>query len=62
MIDKVRDYIRNQEEHHKRTTFQSEYEEFIKKNGAKEKNKYKTNFFNSHDLFQKGCLWQGRGK
>jgi len=33
MIDKVRDYIRNQEEHNKRTTFQSEYEEFIKKYG-----------------------------
>jgi len=33
MIDKVRDYIRNQEEHHKRTTFQSEYEEFVKKYG-----------------------------
>ena len=31
MIDKIRDYIRNQEEHHKRTTFKSEYEEFIKK-------------------------------
>ena len=31
MLDKVREYIRNQEEHHKRTTFKNEYEEFIKK-------------------------------
>ena len=31
MLDKIRDYIRNQEEHHKRITFQNEYEEFIKK-------------------------------
>lgn len=34
-IDKVRDYIRNQEEHHKTITFAEEYEEFIKKYGAK---------------------------
>jgi putative transposase len=33
MIEKVRDYIKNQEEHHKRKTFKSEYEEFIKKYG-----------------------------
>ena len=32
-IDKVRDYIRNQEAHHKRKTFQEEYEEFIVKFG-----------------------------
>lgn len=31
MIDKIRSYIRNQEEHHKQKTFKSEYEEFIKK-------------------------------
>jgi len=31
MIDKVRDYIKNQEEHHKKITFQQEYEEFIRK-------------------------------
>ena len=29
-IEKVRDYIRNQEEHHKKKTFAQEYEEFIK--------------------------------
>jgi len=31
MLEKVREYIRNQEEHHKRTTFKNEYEEFIKR-------------------------------
>ena len=29
MIDKVRDYIKNQEEHHKTRTFQQEYDEFM---------------------------------
>jgi len=32
-IDTVREYFRNQEEHHKRKTFQEEYEEFIVKFG-----------------------------
>jgi len=32
-VDKVREYIKNQEEHHKRKTFQEEYEEFIIKYG-----------------------------
>jgi len=31
MLNKVREYIKNQEEHHKRNTFKSEYEEFITK-------------------------------
>jgi len=31
MLDKVRDYIKCQEEHHKKMTFKSEYEEFITK-------------------------------
>lgn len=31
MIEKLRYYIRNQEVHHKKTTFQQEYEEFVKK-------------------------------
>jgi len=31
-IDKVRAYISNQEEHHKKTTFSMEYEEFLKEN------------------------------
>ncbi len=31
MLDKVRAYIDNQEEHHKKATFMQEYEEFIKK-------------------------------
>ena len=30
-INKVRDYIKNQEEHHKKKTFQQEYEEFMQK-------------------------------
>jgi len=29
-INRVRDYIRNQEEHHRKKTFQEEYDEFIK--------------------------------
>ena len=33
MVDKTRDYIKNQEEHHQKKTFQDEYEEFISKYG-----------------------------
>jgi REP element-mobilizing transposase RayT len=33
MVDKVRDYIKNQEEHHRKKTFQEEYDEFISKCG-----------------------------
>lgn len=33
MVEKVRDYIRNQEEHHKTKTFAQEYDEFILKYG-----------------------------
>jgi putative transposase len=33
MIDKVREYIKNQEEHHKHKTFQQEYDELISKYG-----------------------------
>ncbi|MBK9256088.1 MAG: IS200/IS605 family transposase [Saprospiraceae bacterium] len=33
MIEKVRAYIRNQEEHHKRVSFQEEYDELISKYG-----------------------------
>ncbi|PXY41357.1 IS200/IS605 family transposase [Flavobacterium cheongpyeongense] len=33
MIDKVRNYIKNQEEHHSKKTFQEEYDEFFKKYG-----------------------------
>ena len=32
-IDKVRQYIMNQEEHHKKKTFMQEYEEFLKLHG-----------------------------
>ena|SRR5215212_6032632 len=34
-IDAVRNYIKNQEEHHKQKTFQQEYDEFIIKYGFK---------------------------
>lgn len=34
-LNKVRTYIKNQEEHHKTVTFAEEYEEFIKKYGVK---------------------------
>jgi len=33
MLNKVRDYIKSQEEHHKKITFNSEYEKFISKFG-----------------------------
>ena len=33
MIEKVRDYIRNQKEHHRVKTFTEEYEEFLQKYG-----------------------------
>ena len=33
MLNKVRDYIKNQEEHHRRVTFKVEYEEFVKEFG-----------------------------
>ena len=33
MVDRVRKYIRNQEEHHKKKTFAEEYNEFIRKYG-----------------------------
>jgi len=31
MLDKVRDYLRRQEEHHKKVSFMQEYEKFIRK-------------------------------
>lgn len=31
ILDKVRDYIKNQEDHHSKKTFQEEYDEFINK-------------------------------
>ncbi|HKB85169.1 MAG TPA: IS200/IS605 family transposase [Ignavibacteriaceae bacterium] len=39
-INRVRDYIRNQEEHHRKKSFTEEYEEFIKKYGFKSLNKF----------------------
>jgi putative transposase len=33
MVEKVRDYINNQEEHHKKKSFQDEYDQFIEKLG-----------------------------
>lgn len=35
VLDKVREYIKNQETHHKKKTFQEEYDEFILKYGFK---------------------------
>lgn len=35
IVDKVRNYINNQETHHKRKSFAEEYEEFMKKYEAK---------------------------
>ncbi len=35
MIDKVKNYIKNQEEHHKHKSFNEEYDEFIRKFGFK---------------------------
>ena len=35
ILDKVREYIKNQEEHHKKKSFQEEYDEFILKYGFK---------------------------
>ena len=32
-VNKVRDYIKNQEEHHKKKSFQQEYNEFMRKYG-----------------------------
>ena len=32
-VNKVRDYIKNQEEHHKKKSFQEEYDEFMQKYG-----------------------------
>ncbi|MDH5399494.1 MAG: transposase, partial [Cyclobacteriaceae bacterium] len=32
-IDRVRNYILNQEEHHKKATFKEEYDDFIEKYG-----------------------------
>lgn len=38
MLDKVREYIKNQEEHHTKKTFLQEYDEFIDKYGFKKFN------------------------
>jgi len=32
-LDKVRNYIKNQEEHHRKKSFQEEYDEFLEKYG-----------------------------
>lgn len=33
ILDKVRNYIKNQEEHHRKKSFQEEYDEFLEKYG-----------------------------
>jgi len=35
-VQRVQEYIRNQEEHHKKKTFQDEYEEFMRQYGIKD--------------------------
>ena len=35
IVNRIREYIKNQEEHHRRMTFQEEYEMFMKKYGFK---------------------------
>lgn len=35
MLDKIRSYIKNQEEHHKKRSFGEEYERFVEKYGLK---------------------------
>lgn len=35
VVNRVRDYIKNQEEHHKKTTFQEEYDQLMEKLGFK---------------------------
>jgi REP element-mobilizing transposase RayT len=35
VLDRVRNYIKNQEEHHKKKTFQNEYDEIIQKYNIK---------------------------
>lgn len=36
LVDKVREYIKNQEKHHQKKTFAEEYEQFMKKYGFDE--------------------------
>lgn len=40
MISKVEDYIRNQEEHHQRTSFQDEYRKLLEKSGLQWDERY----------------------
>ena len=40
IIDKVRDYIKNQEQHHRKKTFQEEYDELISKFGFEKHNDF----------------------
>ena len=46
MVDNVREYIKNQEEHHKEKTFQQEYKEFIENSGFQ---KFNETFANDED-------------
>jgi len=39
-IEAVKDYIKNQEEHHRKRTFQKEYVEFLERNGVEYDEKY----------------------
>ncbi len=46
MVDNVREYIKNQEEHHKEKTFQQEYKEVIENSGFQ---KFNETFANDED-------------
>jgi putative transposase len=39
-LEKVRQYIANQEEHHRQKTFQEEYVEFLKSSGVEYDERY----------------------
>jgi len=45
-IEKVYDYIKNQEQHHKKQTFREEYIEFLNKNEIEFEEQYLFEFFN----------------
>ncbi len=40
MLEKVRNYIANQEAHHRKKTFQEEYVEFLKSSGVEFDERY----------------------
>ena len=47
-LDRVVNYILNQEEHHRKKSFREEYLEILKKNDIKFKDEYLFDFFNGN--------------